>query len=673
MPSKPNQPDFSLFATPVGRNILLVEDEYVVASDLEIILEKAGYHVTGIASSVAEALDLIAEQKPDMVLLDIVLQGQATGIDLAGQLTAGTIPFIYLSANSNQSIVEAAKSTQPYGFLVKPFREKDVLITLQMALYRHAHSVEAHLRKEQALQIALSDALSLPGDWEQKRQQVAQLLQAFIPFDFLLAGMMGDQEPFRLSGFLRIGFEEYQCLGMAELSRMTGLTLEKIKTLLAGHTGMTPGLYNGGDFTALGQSHPFAQLLAKTFRLESSLMQPLRLTRGDGFAFSFFSRQSHAFLPRHLSLLERLKNPLSLTLDRLLAFEEIERLREKLQQENHYLQEEVKTTANFEEIVGTSRPLLRVFDQVTQVASTDTSVLILGESGTGKELIARSIHNLSPRKNKLLVKVNCAALPANLIESELFGHEKGAFTGAIEKRIGKFELANGGSVFLDEIGEMPLELQAKLLRVLQEKEIERVGGKGPLKTDVRIIAATNRNLEKEVAEGRFRLDLYYRLNVFPIALPALRERREDIPSLVHFFAQKCCRKIGKPFHGIREKAMGELVQYEWPGNIRELENVIEQAVIINDGQSPLEWGRPLVNQLSIHHPTTQGTSYFASPQTLSDVKQVQQQTEREYIISILRKANGRIRGRNGAAELLNLKPTTLESRMEKLGISKASF
>jgi transcriptional regulator with GAF, ATPase, and Fis domain len=368
--------------------------------------------------------------------------------------------------------------------------------------------------------------------------------------------------------------------------------------------------------------------------------------------------------------MERLRASLTLTIDRLLAFDQIERLSERLRQENTYLQEESKTTANFEEIIGTSPSLLRVFNQVTQVAAADTSVLILGESGTGKELIARAVHNLSLRRGKLLVKVNCATLPANLIESELFGHERGAFTGATERRIGKFELAHGGTIFLDEIGEMPLDLQAKLLRVLQEKEIERLGGKGTIKTDVRIVAATNRDLENEVAQGRFRLDLYYRLSVFPISLPALRERTEDIPSLAHFFGQKFSRKMGKPFHGIHENAMQELLQYDWPGNIRELENVIEQAVIINDRQSPLQWGRPLVNKFVLNPPASREPFYPVRSQTITELKHLQQETEREYILTILQKAKWRIRGKGGAAELLNMKPTTLESRMQKLGISK---
>jgi transcriptional regulator with GAF, ATPase, and Fis domain len=483
---------------------------------------------------------------------------------------------------------------------------------------------------------------------------------------------MDDQEIFPFVGISRIGLEEYQVIGVAEISQMSGVTPERSNIILPDLFGVASGAYNGHDLFTLKNRNPFVQLLVKTFRFESAMIYQLQLSQGRRFVLSFFCRQTDAFYPKDLSLLERLKDPLTLTLDRRIAFEEIDKLRKRLEEENHYLQEIVKTNIDYGEIIGTSESLGEVFKQIGQVSVTDTSVLILGESGTGKELVARSIHDLSRRKDKILVKVNCAALPANLIESELFGHEKGSFTGAFEKRIGKFELANGGSIFLDEIGEMPLELQSKLLRVLQEKEIERVGGKEPIRTDVRIIAATNRNLEKEVNEGRFRLDLYYRLNVFPILLPALRQRKEDIPLLAVFFARKLCKKIGKPFRGIEDKAMGELVQYQWPGNIRELENVIEQAVIINDGQNLLTLGRQLTNKLS--GDDDKGTSSLPDgPKTLSEIKQLQQQTEREHILSILKIANGRIRGKNGAAELLNLKPTTLESRMEKLGISRSNI
>jgi transcriptional regulator with GAF, ATPase, and Fis domain len=299
-----------------------------------------------------------------------------------------------------------------------------------------------------------------------------------------------------------------------------------------------------------------------------------------------------------------------------------------------------------------------VFRSIGQVAPTDYTVLVTGETGTGKELVARAVHNLSRRKGRTMVKVNCAALPPQLIESELFGHERGSFTGATDKRIGKFELAHGSTIFLDEIGELPLELQAKLLRVLQEKEIERIGGKGPIVVDVRIIAATNRNLQAEVAAGRFRSDLYYRLNVFPLLVPPRRERPEDVLPLTMHFLQKIGKKLGKPLTGLAASMLQQLQQYPWPGNIRELEHVLERAAIMARATT-LELAEPLLAS-----PLPPGT-YAPGP-----VKPMQD-AMRETILAALAQANNRIRGRGGAAELLHLKPTTLESRMKKLNISPA--
>jgi transcriptional regulator with PAS, ATPase and Fis domain len=312
---------------------------------------------------------------------------------------------------------------------------------------------------------------------------------------------------------------------------------------------------------------------------------------------------------------------------------------------------------NFGGIIGNSHLMLNVFDHISQVAPFDTSVLILGESGTGKERIADCVHHLSPRKGKPFVKVNCAALPASLIESELFGHEKGSFTGAMDKRIGKFEKAHGGTIFLDEIGEMPVDMQVKLLRVLQEKEIEPIGGKSPLKIDVRIIAATNRNLEKEVAEGRFRLDLYYRLNVFPITLPALRERKEDIEDLVSHFISMFSKKSGKKVSGMSNLVMRKLHTYSWPGNIRELENIIERSVLLAKNETIMDIDLPVL---------------LIKDDILSDDGQVKtiHENERVHILAILKQTNGKIWGTGGAAELLNIPPTTLSSKMKKLGIKK---
>ncbi len=673
-----HQPVIATRSTTATCSVLIVEDEYVIANDLRLLLLEAGYDVLGIADSVAEAQQLLGQRRPDIVLLDIYLKGHATGIDLAATLEEANIPFIYLSANDSPSVLEAVKATQPSGYVVKPFREKDVLTALEIGRYRHAHGVEMRLREEKTLQISLTEVLTEPAPWPQKLLQVACLLQAPISFDFMNVRYQNERT-YLSYYFYRTGFDEYQTLDEEAFLRLINTPATLLTQLQAGAAFYeAPGCYNGDAFTKFAQQ-PLLQGIARTLRMASALVMPVAVGPTYRFALSFFSRQSDAYQARHLALLDRLEQPVALTLERVLAFEEIARLSEQLRRENSYLQEEVKTTANFEEIIGTSPHLLRVFNQVSQVAPTDSTVLILGESGTGKELFARAIHNLSARRDKILVKLNCATLPATLIESELFGHEKGAFTGAVDRRIGKFELAKGGTIFLDEIGELPLELQAKLLRVLQDKEIERLGGNTPIKTDVRVLVATNRELEKEVGAGRFRMDLYFRLAVFPLTLPPLRERASDIPALATFFAQKAARKLGKPFKGLAPAALQQMLAYFWPGNIRELENIIEQAVIISDGQQSLELGRSLASPLFQPEATlfTGPASAAASnlkpskpPKDLLDVKQLQQETEREYLMSVLVKTNGRVRGSGGAAELLNLKPTTLEYRMEKLGIRK---
>jgi PAS domain S-box-containing protein len=362
--------------------------------------------------------------------------------------------------------------------------------------------------------------------------------------------------------------------------------------------------------------------------------------------------------------------------DRVLA----ERERARLHEQNRYLQEEIKAEHDFEHIIGQSGALLEVLAHVGRVAPTDASVLITGETGTGKELIARAIHSTSKRKDKPLIKVNCAALPSGLVESELFGHEKGAFSGAIAKRLGRFELADGGTIFLDEIGELPAEAQVKLLRVLQEREFDRVGGAAPIQVDVRVIAATNRDLLKEVQEKAFREDLFYRLNVFPIRLPPLRERRDDIPLLVHFLVNKFTLRIGKHLDEVSAATMQRLREYPWPGNIRELENVLERAVILARGDA-LEIGPDLLPLASPapadrQQPGPEGVPpnyLLAVPQPTADQRQPSlEAVERDYILIVLQQTNWVITGPRGAAQLLDLPPSTLRNRMKKLGITRAS-
>ena len=318
---------------------------------------------------------------------------------------------------------------------------------------------------------------------------------------------------------------------------------------------------------------------------------------------------------------------------------------------------ETEKRYNYEEVVGYNNGLRNVFQMVSSVAKADSTVLLIGETGTGKELIANAIHHSSLRNNKLMVKLNCAALPSRLIESELFGHEKGSFTGAIERHIGKFELAANGTLFLDEIGELVLALQAKLLRAIQEKEIVRIGGKAVITTDTRIIAASNRDLKKEAEAGRFRQDLFYRLNVFPIVIPPLRERKEDIPLLVSYFINVFSQKNGKKIINISRKALKELTCYPWPGNVRELEHVIERSVLMCTGD------------------TITSVQLLQQHEDLSNVSAQQQfvsleANERAYILAVLKKTNGRIRGEDGAAKILKIPPTTLHSKIKKLGIQK---
>ncbi len=364
-------------------------------------------------------------------------------------------------------------------------------------------------------------------------------------------------------------------------------------------------------------------------------------------------RQPNAFDQETCHLLSQLANQIALAIDNALAFQHIARLRDRLADEKMYLEDELRTEYNFEEIVGESPSLRRVLKQAETVAKTEATVLVLGETGTGKELIARAIHRLSPRKDRTFVKVSCAAIPAGLLESELFGHERGAFTGAITQKIGRMELADQGTLFLDEVGDLPLELQPKLLRALQEKEIERLGSTRSIQVDVRLIAATNRNLEQMVKTGEFRSDLYYRLRVFPILVPPLKERQEDIPILVRYFTQKHSQRMNRKITDIPPETMAALTRWHWPGNIRELENFIERAVILSTGSTL----RAPLAELQSHAPS-------APEATSLEV------AEREHILRILRETRGVISGPNGAAARLGLKRTTLNSKMRKLGIRR---
>lgn len=458
------------------KKVLIVEDESMEAIHVQDVLEGAGYQVLGIARSVNIALEMMQADIPSLVVLDIFLKGSLTGIHLGNILKGKQIAFVYLSANSDRDTLELAKATEPAGFLVKPFRSNDLLITIEIALYVH----------EQRSNLNCSKTL------------------------------------------------------IKDRAR-TGMQQDKKETPLT-------------------------------------------------------------------------------------------------------------------EIIGNSPAFKSLLEDVHLVAPADTSVLLLGETGTGKELIANTIHQLSSRRSGPLVKVNCAAIPDTLIESILFGHEQGAFTGATQRKRGKFEQAHQGTIFLDEIGEMGLEMQVKFLRVLQEKEVELLGGEDVIKVNCRVIAATNKDLAAEVAEGRFRMDLYYRLTVFPILLPPLRERPEDIPDLARYFVSLYSKKMGKPEPGLSPSVINDFLRFSWPGNIRELEHIIERAVLLNNGN--------MITRIELPKSAPKLQRTIDGSSRLEDI-------ERGHIIEVLRKCEGRVAGKGGAAELLNMNSSTLNSRIKKLGITKS--
>jgi formate hydrogenlyase transcriptional activator len=389
--------------------------------------------------------------------------------------------------------------------------------------------------------------------------------------------------------------------------------------------------------------------------LQSHCFLPLISRNGTLGVLGLGKRREGAFSQDDVAFLTQVANQVAIAVENALAYGQIAELKDKLSQEKLYLEDEIRSEMHFEDIVGKSAALRRVLQQVETVAPTDSTVLIYGETGTGKELIARAIHHLSPRRPQAFVKLNCAAIPTGLLEAELFGHEKGAFTGAITQRIGRFELADRGTVFLDEIGEIPLELQPKLLRVLQDREFERLGSSRTLRTHARLIAATNRDLTALVDEQQFRADLFYRVNVFPVHVPPLRERPEDIPLLVRHFAQQFARRMHKTIETIPSDTMQGLIRYPWPGNIRELQNIIERAVIVSPGP---------VLQVALTDLNPRAALARPMPQdTLEDV-------ERKHILVVLKETNWVLGGLNGAAARLGMKRSTLQFRMRKLGIAR---
>ena len=826
--------------------ILIVENEFLIANNLRYILENAGYQVLGLAESATEARLMVAAQPPSIVLLDIFLEGEETGIELAPWLSARHIPFVYLSANLSDNVLEAAKVTQPFGFLNKPFREKDVLTTLEIARYRHAHSEEAQLRQQQQMQMAVNNAIITITDRNQLCQAIAVQINHLVPFSlFNLRIGLPEEEQFywvmlektATGAFERIYLPDL--LGdvvsdplLEEIAREAPAQVDEYPGIITGpafdslcsrrHTvrasrdnfgiravalfpvllkrqsftnihlastdpdGFTPQDYaavelilpqialalenllaceeidarrrlktaelavvsafqNGRHSTdiapqvamainellpidllsiyrlgrVLGESlfdmpvhkedgvfvplpeamlaslpttaqldwqqalttiepwlmqptlnvgeravearnrNMVAKHYSEVLDLKSSMFVPILMKGEPAASLIVASKAPYAFTGKDLAMLQELSSQVALALENMLSFERIKLLSKQLNQEKTYLSEELKTNNNFEEIIGTSPALQALQKSIDRAAPTCTPVLIMGEIGTGKELIARAIHSLSPRKVRTMIKVDCAALPVQALEAELFGGEGEHVSGAFDQRIGKYELANGSTLFLDEIGQLPLALQAKLLHSLHDNERERQDGHVPIAFDVRIIASTKRNLQQDVLVGRFRADLYQCLTGFSIAVPPLRERPEDILPLAMHFLHKISQKQNRPLIGLGKSSGQQLLGYAWPGNIQELKHVLERLAILSPG-STLELTEPLLSGHLPQQLTLVSSSTGVQP--LHD-------TMREAILAALVQANNRIRGQGGAAELLHVKPTTLEARMKKLHIT----
>jgi len=636
------------------KNVLIVEGEHIEAIDLQLIVEKAGYTVTGIAHSVHQALELAEKRQPHLALVDIKLQGVKTGIDLGRMLGLLNIPFIFLSTNCNPDTLEAAKRTQPYGCLFKPYRAKELLIAMALAEYRHEHHIEGLIRQQSLISDQLSAIAAADMDLPERLLAVGKIIQAYLPFDYLGYEWYGGNEgESGRCGYQRVGLNEYARIAMKGLRECSG-------TDIGSGVGQGPATMRepvSGNISTGELTRRISSVQAdiiNTLMMESLLLIPLDAGNGTHFSMYLASRPADTHKEKHRELASRLQAGLKEGIRRILGVN-----RCSSPGSIHARSGAAAETAGaFEGIVGNSPLLLRLFEEIRQVAPMDSTVLILGESGTGKEKIAQSIHRLSDRKTGPFVRVNCAGFPPSLIESELFGHEKGAFTGAMERRLGKFEQANNGTIFLDEVGEMPLESQVKLLRVLQEREIERIGSQTTTSIDIRIIAATNRNLWQEVAAGRFRQDLYYRLNVFPIELPPLRDRAGDICKLTRHFIARFGQRTGKKVRDIHPTALLQLEKYSWPGNIRELEHVLERSLVLCKEE---------VLEMVMLPP--EGCSEISTPRSeeRSKIKSLKEM-EKEYLIAVLKSCNGRLSGKKGAASILGIPSSTLYSKLIKLGI-----
>ncbi|MDO7886155.1 sigma-54-dependent Fis family transcriptional regulator [Hymenobacter cheonanensis] len=591
-----------------------------------------------------------------------------------------TMVPMWLSGQLTGYLILATIRPPAYSAADEQLLEK--ITSLVAVAVRNSLDFEEVARREQqrTLQLNVTNALLSIKQREPLFRAIAGELGQVVPFDYfgIRVQRAGQREAFEgFAEFTRLADDPSGALLALDPNRHQQRHPHEIVDMYRQMSGLlqSAGLYRGEDFRQLAVRYPAMRTAYDEHRVRAMLIVPIWQRADEAAVLLLASPAPDGFGPDDLATVQALVPQIALALENLFAFEQIEELKAQVEQERTYLIDEINTDRPADGLIGVSPALQQVRQRIAQVAGTDATVLITGETGTGKEVVARALHQASPRQGRALVKINCAALPAQLIESELFGHEKGAYTGAVERRIGKFELADGGTIFLDEVGELPLDLQAKLLRVLQEKEFERLGGNRVLTTNARVLAATNRVLEEEVRAGRFRADLYYRLNVFPIQLAPLRERPQDIEPLVQHYLASLSKRLARPPRPIRPVDMVALQAYPWPGNIRELEHVLEQAIIVSQG-AWLEFGGFAAGPTLRALPPGPATSLAPAntptePAGASDapLKTLREQ-ERDHILAALRRTGGRVSGVQGAATILDINPKTLEARMKKLGIRR---
>ncbi|WP_162996281.1 sigma 54-interacting transcriptional regulator [Mucilaginibacter celer] len=637
----------------MNKSVLILDDLTAEANKLQAILLRAGFHVTGTVTSAGAAQDLLEKQKPELIILPLSLYTAPGGPSLARLCREQAIAVVLILPNATRETLESAKLPHIYGIINRPVRSHDVISAVEIGLFRQQHDKNFQDKLSRWLNELLIGVLDCPGDEEQKLLWMIKAFQPFIQFDNIIINMdLMDGGKESVYAFERLGLNTYRRkdhISYIQKAELKNVDLRSYRDRMLGYKGIY--VENGPEFDAGCNQFLFARRLREFYCINSSMTVPVIEEKRLYASVGFFSTQSGPFTEDQAELL-KLAQPFMIRAIKWI------RDRDSANGQRHRTNHpvlQIPPPEVFKNIVGKSPALLLVQDQIIRVAPFDTTVLITGETGTGKEALVEAIHSLSPRNRQPLVKINCAAIPESLIESELFGYERGAFSGAVERRIGWFEKAQGGTIFLDEIGDLPISLQSKLLRALQEKEIQHIGGRTTIKIDVRVIVATNKNLGSEVRAKRFRPDLYFRINVFPIELPTLRDRKADLPELVLHFLDQLATDHRLPRKTVSPDAIQQLAQYEWPGNIRELRSVVERTILTTPESEIRSFTLPVDNNKDEQKSTIQPLETY-------------EEIQRNHILKVLKSCNGKINGKGGAAEILGLPPSSLSLKMKKLKI-----